>query len=103
MKTFAGDLLKHQKCQKKYELTHKKSKKGRGRKKKKLYSSNNVVTTKVLEYNIHLRSRIIYGTVLQCNFRNILCLPLSDVSFSKLEKFVILADLDPTEVPVWAC
>ena len=61
------------------------------------------MTTKVLEYNIHLRSRIIYGTVLQCNFRNILCLPLSDVSFSKLEKFVILADLDPTEVPVWAC
>lgn len=49
--TFAGqEFFKHQKCQKKWELTHIKSKKRK--KKKKLYSSTYVVTTKVSVYNI---------------------------------------------------
>ena len=49
--TFAGqEFFKHQKCQKKWELTHIKSKKRK--KKKKLYSSTYVVTTKVSVYSI---------------------------------------------------
>ena len=49
--TFAGqEFFKHQKCQKKWELTHIKSEKRK--KKKKLYSSTYVVTTKVSVYNI---------------------------------------------------
>ena len=52
------EFFKHQKCQKKWELTHIKSKKRK--KKKKLYSSTYVVTTKVSVYNIF---GIICGTV----------------------------------------
>ena len=49
--TFAGqEFFKHQKCQKKWELTHIKSKKRK--QKKKLYCSTYVVTTKVSVYNI---------------------------------------------------